>query len=686
MHRLFIISLLLIKSSLLIAQSNIHHKLNVKVDVQASSIDVTDTLIFKNTDKLKEFYLNTNLSIYHSNSKIEKIKEGKLYNQYRINNYPSNKMVIVKYKGILDHNKESYKAGQGNFSWYTSGIIFNKGISLDGGTYWVPYYPAEGLITFNMTTTLPKDWGVVSQGKMINNQLEGDKQVIKYASENPTNQVCLIGNKWKEYSTNVGKVKIRVFLINHDEGLARKYMGATGGYLRMYESTIGEYPYEKFDVVENFWETGFGMPSFTLLGSKVMRMPWIIGTSYPHELLHNYWGNSVYVDSEGGNWSEGITTYMADYTLKEIKGQGENFRRSSLKKYTDYVNKENDFPVSKFVAKTDKASEAIGYSKVLMMNHMLKEKYGYENFKKAYAHFYKHNRYTHASFTNIKESFEAITGDNLSSFFNQWLNKTGAPVIEAGNIDVKRKKRKYILKFSLKQTQEEDCFNIDVPVYITLDGEQKKEKVKLNINGRENDFSLSFDKKPVRVEIDPHCEIMRRLFSKEVAPTISSLTGSRSWTIIVPSDSPELNSYKALANQWKAGFSRRGKMINVVEDKDIEKLPAKGAVLLMGKNNKFAKENKLIKDYKKKMSEEEFAKLLNSNDEDLLIYTLQNHINPNAALGYLNINNFKTAGMLFSKLMHYGNYSYLGFDSNTLNNKIKGEFPVLESPLSIEIK
>ena len=67
-----------------------------------------------------------------------------------------------------------------------------------------------------------------------------------------------------------------VFLRTPDKGLAEKYLDATIRYIAMYEKLIGPYPYRKFALVENFWETGFGMPSFTLLGPKVIRFPFII--------------------------------------------------------------------------------------------------------------------------------------------------------------------------------------------------------------------------------------------------------------------------------------------------------------------------------------------------------------------------------------------------------------------------
>ena len=64
------------------------------------------------------------------------------------------------------------------------------------------------------------------------------------------------------------------------------------------------------------------MPSFTLLGSQVIRLPFILASSYPHEILHNWWGNSVFVDYESGNWCEGLTAYMADHLIQEQRGRG----------------------------------------------------------------------------------------------------------------------------------------------------------------------------------------------------------------------------------------------------------------------------------------------------------------------------------------------------------------------------
>ena len=85
----------------------------------------------------------------------------------------------------------------------------------------------------------------------------------------------------------------------------------------MYEKYTGKYPFRRFSVVENFLPAGYSFPTFTLLGKDIVKMPFIVDTSLGHEVLHQWFGNLVYNPDKGGNWSEGLTTYVADHLYKE---------------------------------------------------------------------------------------------------------------------------------------------------------------------------------------------------------------------------------------------------------------------------------------------------------------------------------------------------------------------------------
>ena len=110
------------------------------------------------------------------------------------------------------------------------------------------------------------------------------------------------------------------------------------------------------------------MPTLTYLGVNVVRLPFIRSTSLGHEVLHNWWGNGVYPSYARGNWSEGLTTFMADYTYKERESAGaaRQMRLEWLRDFTA-VPLGQDLPLAKFTSRTHGTSQIVGYHKAAMV-------------------------------------------------------------------------------------------------------------------------------------------------------------------------------------------------------------------------------------------------------------------------------------------------------------------------------
>ena len=89
---------------------------------------------------------------------------------------------------------------------------------------------------------------------------------------------------------SVDDITVATYLLPQNKHLAAAYLGATAEYLSLYSDLFGAYPFQKFAVVENFFPTGFGFPSYTLLGGRVLQLPFIIHTSLGHEIAHCWWG------------------------------------------------------------------------------------------------------------------------------------------------------------------------------------------------------------------------------------------------------------------------------------------------------------------------------------------------------------------------------------------------------------
>lgn len=678
-------------SQLINAQSTYENQeIEAKIEVSKSFLEIKDHIVLPTSlvkNKNIEFYLNKNLKI----NKIIGADIKNLINNDTLTNFYVNKYKLI-FKKSNGNSFTIYYSGQINDEitktaaeyargfGETKGVISENGVYMANSTYWLPKFNNELLTTFKLKVQIDKDWSVVSQGKRTQNELINDTKVITYDSPEPMDEIYLTAAKWTEYSKMAGKVEVQAFLRTPDKDLADRYLNATSGFLHMYETLIGKYPYTKFALVENFWETGYGMPSFTLLGEKVIRFPWILFSSYPHELLHNYWGNSVYVDYNEGNWCEGITAYMADHLMQEQRGSGATYRRNTLQKFTDYVNDENDFPVNQFLNRNNSAEEAIGYGKVLMINNMLRYEFGDEIFIKAYQKFYADYIFKKVSFPEIQNSFEKITGKDLNTFFTQWVDRKGAPTLKITNVRSSGNK----LSFTLNQIQKEDVFHINVPVAIYTEGNDQVVWKKLAMDNKSQNYTVELSQKPLKIEIDPQFNLMRRVDRSEVPASLSQVFGNKKMTIIVPENSKYITAYQEMANTWKATQEAQGKAVKIVSDNNLKQIPIDQSVWILGYENKYY-DKALQTVYKGSFAQTELESIINLSKSGALVYAIPNPKNNAESIGFVGSNSDASIKALSGKLLHYGKYGYLGFEGDSAKNTMKGSLPALKSPLSITV-
>ncbi len=695
--RTYITFLAILLSTVLFSQNNIvNHKLNVKVNIKTSEITVIDSITV-NGDYNNIFSLNSALQPFSTskNIKLTKVAENekasdvgmdrdKEDNDISLTKWKitgNDKSFVISYKGKIipkqKQNKEEYQRG---FSSY-SGIINDKGTYLAGSTYWVPVFD-DKLITFTLKTELPKDWKNVTIGKRLAESSTINNHFDTWICDKPQEEVFLIAAKFTEYSHSMNNGTMAMaFLRTPDEGIANKYLEVTEQYMAMYEEMLGKYPYKKFALVENFWETGYGMPSFTLLGEKIIRFPFILHSSYPHELLHNWWGNSVYVDFNSGNWCEGITVFMADHLIKEQRGIAEEYRRATLQKFTNYVTPENDFPLTEFLARNSSFSEAIGYGKAMMMWQMLRRKLGNDIFIKGFRKFYKDNIYKVASYTDIRKAMEAVSGQDLEQFFTQWTTRKGAPEIAIKQVKTDMYAGKYRVNITIEQVQKADVFNIDLPINIVT--EKGIESYAFNMDKREQNIQISLNSKPLKLVVDPQYDVFRILNPNEVPPTLSKIWGSKNNIIILPkkADKEQLAIYQQFAVKWQETDNDN---FEIKFDSDIKYLPKDKTVWIIGFKNKFANSvnDKLLAYSSNLLTDSvKFDKKNITKSGNSFICTLFEKDDINRQRIFIAFDNEKAIDGLVRKLPHYGKYSYLAFTGDEPTNIAKGQWAVLNSPL-----
>jgi hypothetical protein len=674
------------------AQTLPHHQLKIVLHPEQHSLAAEDRITLPSgTPRTLDFMLHRGLHPASPDASIIAVSgpTEDLMQQYRVTLAPGHDSFTLSYGGEIFHPPQQ-DAREARAFESTPGIIAMEGTVLSGDSGWYPRF-GDGMLTFSLDIGIPRGWHAISQGKRDTaKRADFDDTRVVWQESQPQNEIFLIAAPYTEYVRNEAGVESLVYLRKDDAELAQGYLDATARYLAMYQRLIGPYPYAKFALVENFWETGYGMPSFTLLGSQVIRLPFIVDSSYPHEILHNWWGNGVFVDYASGNWSEGLTAYLADHLLQEQKGTGAEYRRSMLQKYADFVSAGRDFPLTQFTSRHSAQSEAVGYGKAMMLFHMLRRQLGDDTFTRALQNFYRDYRFRSASFADLEQDFSKVSGRDFKPIFAQWVQQTGAPQLRLVSAQTHYDKTSsaaagYELSIVVEQTQPGPAYVIDLPLAVTLAGQDAAYSTVLAMKDKRAELHMQLAAQPMRVDLDPEFDLFRRLDRAEIPPAFSQILGAEKLLIVLPRKAPESMrmQYSSIAEAWQKQPARE---TAIKWDDEIKQLPDTGALWLFGWENNFRKEFMAALEKNPATMSDDGARFgAGEYKRSMHALALTAHIGQ-APVAWLAAPDPSMLQVLARKLPHYAKYSYAAFSGPELTNLSKGMWPVTSSPLGIAVK
>ena len=671
----------------------IHHDLDVSIELVQQRLAVVDHIDLKDIIQRASkggqqktelaFYLHSALSA--AADPPATLSRGKVIAghgvsvaRYRVSLPAGEDTLRLRYQGRLPPPADApaWEGGAGRPD--QAGIITSQGVYLDDASYWYPSFDSE-LVTFSMAVEEPPGWHVISQGS-LDTHAQG---FPRWSESQPQEAIFLIAGPYRKYTRPTDRGVALTYLRRADDDLAERYLRATEQYLDFYSRLIAPYPYAKFALVENFWESGLGMQSFTLLGPRVVRLPFIIRSSFPHEILHNWWGNGIYVDYTQGNWSEGLTAYLADHLMKERQGEGAEYRRAALQKYADYVTHARDFPLRDFRSRHGQVSQAVGYNKALMLFHMLRLRIGDAAFLRGLREFFHKHKFQRAGFADLRAAMENTSGQELSGMFSQWIHGTGAPELTLHDAAVVGTHGTYRLRARLRQVQAGRVFHVQIPLAVAMAGDRPALQTSVQMHRRELALDLPLPARPLRLVVDPEYDVFRRLAREEIPPSIGQLFGAERLVLVLPAQAPAplARAYRALAASW----ARSVKHVQVTLDTALDELPAGGSVWILGWENRLrAGVQSALKDSISSWTAHavELPGLRARRAQDAVVVVGRHPSDAGLAVAWLGSDNPAAVKGLARKLPHYGKYSYLVFTGDAPRNVLKGQWPVIHSPLS----
>jgi aminopeptidase N len=274
---------------------------------------------------------------------------------------------------------------------------------------------------------------MVGQGKLVKRDVTPQETITTWDTRAPAEGLTLAGGQFTVSTRPCDTIETATYLYPEDASLADTYLTSACQYLQAYSRLLGPYPFPRFSVVENFFASGLGMPSYTLLGAGSIRRRYIQPYALGHEIVHSWLGNYVYND-QGGNWVEGLTTYLANYYWHELQGdtkQAREERRMMLWAYAVYVPPDQDYPIAQFKHKADQRDSAIGYSKAAMVFHMLRREIGDMAFFGGLKRLVAEYGGRRAGWRDLETVFSGVAGRSLRPFFARWLEQIGTVDVAA---------------------------------------------------------------------------------------------------------------------------------------------------------------------------------------------------------------------------------------------------------------
>lgn len=491
--------------------------------------------------------------------------------------------VSLGYDGVLRQDVASgEKPGEiHNFS--VSAHVANEGLYLEPSGYWYPRVefpkgtaPEQMLAGYKLSVRPVEGFELVAGAEREEDRDDG---ALRWRSPFPLDGLVLLGGPLERSSLLHDGIRLHAVLAPGKQEVARDILAASAEYLDRYQELIGPYPFKEFTVLEAFFSSGFAFPTCTqIVGSQLTEYKQYRRHGYlDHELLHNWYGNGIFVDPDDGNWCEGLASYMGNYYGYVLDGD-EDGARKQLRNQSNFlsaIDPKNDRPLGTF-GQHDGAGRGIGYQKAASVFHMLERKIGRDAMFAGLRRLTAERMGKFAAWDDLREAFEHESGVELDGFFQQWVRTGGAPLLELMHADHRPGSEVVTVTISQGPT----AFELDVPLRLYYG--DTSEDIVVGVDEPLDTVEVSCRPEGLTaIELDPDYHLFRRLKRDEMMPTSSVTSRAKKLLVVVP-DEELAEGYRILLDlQYGKDGEKRTVVVRAARDIEAADL-SKSSVLVLG--------------------------------------------------------------------------------------------------------
>jgi hypothetical protein len=658
------------------ASGGLHHELTIHLDLTRSVLSGIDRLTLAAGDGLEELHLRLSSRAqiqsvhldgraipYHFDAATEQLRIAPIADWH-------GHLLEIQYSCRFDDPPPDAPLNTDNPGYGVSGTITRNGVFILGGAHWYPQTAHDRSI--DLAVQAPRDFLAVTSGDLIEHRDIGQQTLSRWKCDPVVEPLSLTAGPFIHRVKTLNGISAATYFAVDLDHLAPIYLAASAEYLRLYQDLFGPYAFSQFAVVQNFFPTGYGFPGFTLIGGRVLQLPFIPQTSLGHEIAHCWWGNGVLVDYGQGNWAEGLTTYVAEHLYKERVSAAEasDQRRQWLRNYTSLVPVTADLPLTRFISRVDPVTKTVGYDKAAMVFHMLRRTVGDAVFWRTLREVYGERRFRLTAWSDLQAAFEARSGMALDLFFDQWVTRTGAPTLSIGQIETRRTPEGWTVRGRLHQ--QEPVYHLRVPLVLSTQSRNTIAQT-LPLTERSTDFEFFSKTPPLQLSADPQTDLFRRLASVELPATVNTLRGSQRLTISIAPHTEPRGTAAARILQTALGSSTIE-----ISAEPIDPLSGR-ALIHIGAPPDLAGWNAAFPALRITAEQFTLEGRAYARDRFSFFGVFQRNGLPVAL--FLPAADLHTTESVAAKISHYGNFSYLVFDG--ARNQLKDLWPPEDSPLVV---
>lgn len=288
---------------------------------------------------------------------------------------------------------------------------------------------------------LPEKWNALSNGKLVTDKIVGREkhQTWNVGAGIPRSYIAA---PFTVSSVSVGDIDVAMYMLNSDKEAVSSKANLIVKIIELLEEKFGDYPFDTFAIAEIPDETTDYFSASSEQGFIVAEANNFVGNEglslFAHEAGHSWWGNRFSCTGSGSSLcSEALAQLGAVLANELVYGNqmARDFMEVSVPSYIPSQSARGFFafwrmgdvkPLSQIEGGW--AVHGLMDSKGMWFWQMLREEVGDEKFFRTLRSL--SNGELSLSLVELETYFSNQTDTDLGYFFDQWLNRAGAPIID----------------------------------------------------------------------------------------------------------------------------------------------------------------------------------------------------------------------------------------------------------------